>query len=144
MVKARTPGWLRIAVIAPAFGLYAVACLLPAAAFSVASNDSEATGLGVLLWGWMDGPQALLPWSSNFLWLAAVLLVALGRPGWACASAAVGLLFASRVLLPYPGAVLLEAKFWWLGSYAALAAGSGPAWAAVLLSDTPDVRQAAA
>lgn len=123
VAKARTPGWLRVAVIAPALGLYVVACLRPAAAFSVASNDSESTGLGLLLLGWMDGPQACLPWSSNFLWLAAVVLVAVGLPGWAWGCAAVGLLFASRVLLPYPGAVLLEAKYWWLGSYAALAAG---------------------
>jgi len=127
VAKARTPGWLRVAVIAPSLALYVVACLLPAAAFSVASNDSESGGLGLLVFGWMDGPQACLPWSSNFLWLAAVVLVAVGRPGWAWVFAAVGLLFASRVLFPYPGAALLEAKYWWLGSYVALAAGCGPA-----------------
>jgi hypothetical protein len=31
--------------------LYSVACVLPAATFSVASNDAKATGLGLLLLG---------------------------------------------------------------------------------------------
>lgn len=127
MAKARTPVWLRVTVTGVSFTLYVVACVLPAAAFSVASNDSESSGLGLLLCGWMDGPQACLPWSSNFLWLAGAMLLAFGKPGWGWGCAAAGLLFASRVLLPYTGAVLLEAKYWWLCSYAALAAGCGAA-----------------
>ena len=147
MAKARLTIWLRVAVIAPSVALYVAACLLPAAAFSVAGNDSTAYGLGLLL-GWIGGPLACLPWSSNFLWLAAVVLVAAGRPGWAWGWAAVGLLFASRVLLPYPGAVLLEAKDWWLGSYAALVAGCGAAcvrsWVASSPPAAPDAGPGAA
>jgi len=127
MAKTRTPIWMRFAVISVSFTLYITACVLPAASFSVACNDSESNGLGLLLWGWMDGPQAILPWLSNFLLMAGTILLASGRPGWACSSTAVGLLFASRVLLPYPGAVLLEAKYWWLCSYVSLAAGCGVA-----------------
>jgi len=142
MANARTPGWLRVAVIAPAFGLYVISCLLPAAAFSVANNDSESIGLGLLVLGWMDGPQAALPWSSNLLWLAGVVLLAVGRPGWGLGCAAVGLLFASRVLLPYSGAMLLEAKYWWLGSQAALAVGCGAvcvrSWVVSPAARTPD------
>jgi hypothetical protein len=111
-------------VIVPSLALYVVACLVPAAAYSVASNDTESSGLGLLVLGWMGGPEALLPWSSNFLWLIGVVLLGIGRPRWASAIAAIGLLFGSRVLLPYPGAILLEAKYWWLSSYAVLAIGS--------------------
>jgi hypothetical protein len=123
VANARTPVWLRVAVLAPSLALYVVACFLPAAAFSIACNDSSAGGLGVLVFGWMDGPQACLPWSSNFLWLIGLVLLACGRPSWAWVFAVIGLLFASRVLLPYPGAVLLEAKYWWLSSYVVLTLG---------------------
>lgn len=142
MATARTPGWLRVAVIVPTLALYVVACLLPAAAFNIACNDSEAGGLGLLVFGWIDGPQACLPWSSNFLWLIGLALLAFGRPSWAWAFSAVGLLFACRVLLPYPGAVLLEAKYWWLGSYTVLSIGCMVAcvrsWVVRLPSVAPD------
>ena len=124
MAKPRTPVWLRVVVPLGALPLYAVACVRPAATFSVASNDATSTGLGLLLWGWADGSQACLPWSSNFLWLAGAALLAAGRAGRAWGCSAVGLVFASQVLLlPYRGAELLEAKYWWVGSHAVLATG---------------------
>jgi hypothetical protein len=84
-------------------------------------------GLGLLLYGWTPGLPVVLPWLSNFLWLAALVLLARGRLGWALACSAVGLVLAGLVLLPLPelGGRLLEAKWWWLGSHAALAVGCG-------------------
>jgi hypothetical protein len=139
MIKRRSPRWLRVVAILASLSLYVVACLLPAAAYSVASNDCKSNGLGLLLFGWMDGPQATLPWLSNFVWFAGLVLLACDRPGWAWVCSSMGLLFASRVLLPYPGAVLLAAKYWWLGSQAVLAVGCCSAcvrsWTAVRASD---------
>ncbi|OWK38051.1 hypothetical protein FRUB_07171 [Fimbriiglobus ruber] len=93
--------------------------------------------MGLLLCGWIDGPQAFLPWSSNFLWLIAAALLVVGQPKLGWVFSMFGLLFASRVLLPYPGAVLLEAKYWWLGSHVAMATGSTTACVWSWLCDPP-------
>ncbi len=127
MAKTQTSVWMSAAALAAPFLLYVVACALPAAAFSVFSNDSECDGLGLLVFGWIGGPQAWLPWSSNFLWLVGMVLLAIGRPGWGLVFGTVGLVFAGRVLLPHTGAVLLQAKYWWLGSHAVLVIGCAAA-----------------
>jgi hypothetical protein len=111
-------------------GVYSVACTQPGTVVGLGHREGTATGLGLLLYGWMPGLQVVLPRLSNFLWLAGLVLLARGRLGWALGCSAVGLLFASLVLLPLPelGGRLLEAKWWWLGSHAALAVSCGLAW----------------
>jgi hypothetical protein len=128
--KGRRRGWLRFVVIVVSLALYAVACTQPGTVVGLGHREGIATGLGLLLYGWAPGLPVVLPWLSNFLWLAGLVLLARGRPGWALGCSAVGLLFASLVLLPLPelGGRLLEAKWWWLGSQAALAVGCGLAW----------------
>jgi hypothetical protein len=130
MSKRVGKGRLRLAVIVISLGLYAVACTQPGAVVGFVHRQGTAYGLLLLLCGWMPGLPVALPWLSNFLWLAGLVLLARGRLGWAWACSAVGVLFASRTLLPIPelGAPLLEAKWWWLGSQAALAVGCGLAW----------------
>jgi hypothetical protein len=124
-------GRMRWAVIIVSLGLYVVACTQPGASVSLGHWPSgRASGLALLLFGWAPGLSVALPWLSNFLWLAGLVLLARRRLGWALACSAVGLLFASQILLPLEGpqASLLEAKWWWLGSQATLAAGCGLMW----------------
>ena len=117
---------LRAAVFASSLLLYVAACALPVSSFSISENgSSNQLGFTVLLMGWIEGESALLAWSSNFLWMAAMVLLAMGRPRPACVVSAIGLLFASRILLPDWWARLLEAKYWWLASYSVLVVGSG-------------------
>ena len=130
MSKLEKRGWLRFVVILISLALYAVACTQPGTVVGYGHGEGTATGLGLLLYGWMPGLPEVLPWLSNFPWLAGLVLLARGRLGWALACSAVGLLVASLVLLPLPelGGRLLEAKWCWLGSHAALAVGCGRAW----------------
>jgi hypothetical protein len=124
VAKRRIAGRFRAAVIVASLLLYAFASLLPAAFFSVASNDTVASGFSLLIFGWMD-PQGTLPWLSNFFFFAGLVFFGFSRANWAFGCSGVGLLCASRVLLDYSGAVvLLEAKYWWLASQGVLFVGS--------------------
>jgi hypothetical protein len=116
-------------VIVISLALYGVACTQPGTVVGLGHQEGKTTGLGLLLFGWAQGLPMVLPWLSNILWLAALVFLARGRPGRALGCSAVGLLFASLVLLPIPElGGLLEAKWWWMGSHAALAVGCGLAW----------------
>jgi len=130
MLKQRGNGWLRLAVIIISLGLYAVACTRPAAEVSLFRRPGVMIGFGLLMYGWTGGVQVAIPWLSNFVWLAGLVLLARSRlrGAWACST--VGLLFASRVLFPFEelGTPLLEAKWWWLSSHVTLVVGSGLAW----------------
>lgn len=117
----------RVAAIAVALALYLVALFSPAASFNFFCNDCTVNGLGLLAYGWGDVPAGFLPWISNFLFFASVICLARGCSGWAVGCSCVALMFASRVLFPYSGADLLTAKWWWIASYAVLAAGSAVA-----------------
>jgi hypothetical protein len=130
MSKGRRLRWLRFVVIGISLALYAVACTQPGTVVGFGHREAIARGLGLLLYGWAPGLPEVLPWLSNFLWLAGLVLLARGRLGRALGCSAVGLLLASLVLLPLPelGERLLEAKWWWMGSHAALAVGCGMAW----------------
>jgi hypothetical protein len=127
MSKGRRRGWLGFVVIVLSLALYAVACTQPGTVVGLGHREGTARGLGLLLYGWAPGLPVVLPWLSNFPWLVGLVLLARGRPGWALGCSVVGLLFASLVLLPLPelGGRLLEAKWWWLASHAALAVGCG-------------------
>ena len=129
MSKRRRPGWLRWVVIVIALVLYAVACTQPGTVVGFGHWQGPATGLALLVFRWAHGLSVAA--------LAVQLPLArrtgasgTGGLGWALACSVVGLLVASLVLLPLPelGESLLDAKWWWLGSHAALAAGCGLAW----------------
>ena len=130
MSKQGGNGRLRFAVIVISLALYAVGCTRPGTMLNLRGNGGSATGLGLLLFGWTPGLPVVIPWLSNFPWLAGLVLLARGRLGWALACSAAALLLATVILLPLPhlGSNLLEAKWWWLASHAALTAGCGRAW----------------
>lgn len=130
MLKRHEDIWLRGVVIVISLGLYVEACRRPGVDGSLGGRPGKVTGLGLLIFGWTEGMLVAIPWLSNFCWLAALVLLARGRLGWALACSGFGLILATGVLLPVPPLQgrLLEAQWWWLASQAFLVAASGLAW----------------
>ena len=120
--------WLRGAVIVISLGLYVEACRRPGADISLGGRPGKVTGLALLCFGWTRGVPGAIPWLSNFLWLAGLVLLARGRLGWAFACSAIGFVLASGVLLPAFPEPLMDAKWWWLSSQAVPVAACGLAW----------------
>ena len=58
--------------------LYAIACTQPGTVVGIGHWQGPATGLALLLFGWGHGLPAVLPWLSNFLWLAGLVLLTRG------------------------------------------------------------------
>ena len=86
------------------------------------------TGLGALLFGFMAGPRALLPWSANLFWLASTVLLLAGIVRPALLLAVVAVACGLSTMIFYRRAVLLEGYDWWLASLVILAVGSLGCW----------------
>src|SRR5436309_256702 len=124
--RANSPLWSRWLIVGVSFSLFVAACRLPAVWESnvALGEPGVTTGLGALLFGWGEGPRALLPWSANLFWLASAVLLFVGAVRPAAMVAAVAVACGLSALGFYRRSVLLEGYDWWLASLVVLAVGS--------------------